>query len=78
VHVVWAPQRIDDPRFQMRIARAYVQHGFALRASQAMERQLGLMMPHEIDRLRESLMTNAERQRKLRAMRKDGAPIGTS
>jgi hypothetical protein len=75
VHVVWSSQRTDDPRFQMRIARSYCTQGFQLRASQAVERQLGKMQPHEMEWLRESLAKNAGRYRHLTALRDAGADI---
>jgi hypothetical protein len=77
VHVVWSSQHGADRRFDMWIAKPYVRHGFALRASEALERQLGRMKPHEMARLREQMEANRERGRpdRLKGMDRAGAHI---
>ena len=61
-----------DLRFNMRIAKSYIVHGFATRASQAIEAQLGLMNPREMTEMRTSMAKNQARGRpqELKAMDK--------
>lgn len=63
-------------RRDFRFARQYVKDGFRLRASEAIERQLGKMSPHEMQRFAEQLADNRERDAKLQQMDRDRVPVG--